>query len=53
VSSSRSASLRSKWEGDLEISFTPIKNMTTGEGGMIVTNNAEYAEKLRMLRPVP
>ena len=37
--------------GDMAIfSFTPIKNMTTGEGGMIITNNEEYAEKLRMLR---
>ena len=37
--------------GDMAIfSFTPIKNMTTGEGGMITTNNEEYAEKLRMLR---
>lgn len=37
--------------GDMAIfSFTPIKNMTTGEGGMIVTNNREYAKKLRMLR---
>ena len=37
--------------GDLAIfSFTPIKNMTTGEGGMITTNNEGYAEKLRILR---
>jgi dTDP-4-amino-4,6-dideoxygalactose transaminase len=37
--------------GDMAIfSFTPIKNMTTGEGGIITTNNEEYAEKLRMLR---
>ena len=37
--------------GDMAIfSFTPIKNMTTGEGGMITTNDVEYAEKLRMLR---
>jgi dTDP-4-amino-4,6-dideoxygalactose transaminase len=26
------------------------KNMTTGEGGMLTTNNDEYAEKLRLLR---
>jgi perosamine synthetase len=26
------------------------KNMTTGEGGMITTNDDEYAEKLRLLR---
>jgi perosamine synthetase len=37
--------------GDMAIfSFTPIKNITTGEGGMITTNNEEYTEKLRMLR---
>jgi dTDP-4-amino-4,6-dideoxygalactose transaminase len=37
--------------GDMAIfSFTPIKNMTTGEGGMITTNNEGYAEKLRILR---
>ncbi len=31
-------------------SFHPIKNITTGEGGMITTGNAELAEKLRLLR---
>jgi dTDP-4-amino-4,6-dideoxygalactose transaminase len=31
-------------------SFHPRKVITTGEGGMITTNNAEYAEKLRLLR---
>lgn len=31
-------------------SFYPTKNMTTGEGGMITTNNAEIAEKARLLR---
>ena len=37
--------------GDMAIfSFTPIKNMTTGEGGMITTSNEGYAEKLRILR---
>lgn len=37
--------------GDMAIfSFTPTKNMTTGEGGMITTNNEGYAEKLRLLR---
>jgi len=28
-------------------SFYPSKNMTTGEGGMITTNNEEFAEKLK------
>lgn len=31
-------------------SFHPRKAITTGEGGVIVTNNDEYAEKLRALR---
>lgn len=31
-------------------SFHPRKAITTGEGGMIVTNNPEIAEKLRALR---
>ena len=37
--------------GDVGIfSFYPSKNMTTGEGGMITTNNEEIAEKARMIR---
>jgi perosamine synthetase len=31
-------------------SFHPRKVITTGEGGMITTNNAEYAARLRLLR---
>lgn len=31
-------------------SFYASKNMTTGEGGMVTTNNDEFAEKLRLLR---
>ena len=31
-------------------SFHPLKNITTGEGGMITTNSAELYEKLLMLR---
>lgn len=31
-------------------SFYPTKNMTTGEGGMITTNNDELNQKMRMLR---
>lgn len=31
-------------------SFYPTKNMTTGEGGMITTNDAEIAERARMIR---
>ncbi len=31
-------------------SFHPVKTITTGEGGAIVTNDAELAHRLRMLR---
>lgn len=31
-------------------SFHPVKTLTTGEGGMLLTNNPELAEKLRLLR---
>jgi len=37
--------------GDMGIfSFTPAKPMTTGEGGMIVTNNEELAKKARLIK---
>lgn len=37
--------------GDLGcFSFYPTKNMTTGEGGMVTTNNEELAEKSSMVR---
>ncbi len=31
-------------------SFHPVKHMTTGEGGMSVTDNAEFAQKMRIFR---
>ena len=31
-------------------SFHPVKHITTGEGGMVVTNNPVYAEKMRRFR---
>ena len=31
-------------------SFHPVKNITTGEGGMVVTDDADFAERLRQLR---
>lgn len=31
-------------------SFTPNKNITTGEGGMVTTNDDELADRLRLLR---
>jgi perosamine synthetase len=37
--------------GDITcFSFYAGKNMTTGEGGMITTNDDDYSEKLRMVR---
>ena len=37
--------------GDVGVfSFYPVKHFTTGEGGMIITNNKELARKLRLLR---
>lgn len=31
-------------------SFTPTKNITTGEGGMVTTDDGDLAERLRLLR---
>jgi perosamine synthetase len=31
-------------------SFTPTKNITTGEGGMVLTGDAQTADRLRLLR---
>lgn len=31
-------------------SFHPVKHITTGEGGMVTTNNSEFARRLRLLR---
>jgi len=31
-------------------SFHPVKHITTGEGGMITTNNEEYAKRMRIFR---
>jgi UDP-4-amino-4,6-dideoxy-N-acetyl-beta-L-altrosamine transaminase len=32
------------------LSFHPVKHITTGEGGMILTNNKNFYEKLKILR---
>lgn len=32
------------------LSFHPVKHITTGEGGMVLTNDGELAKKLRKLR---
>lgn len=31
-------------------SFHPVKHITTGEGGMVVTNNPEYSKRMKMFR---
>lgn len=37
--------------GDLGVfSFYATKNMTSAEGGMVITDNPEYAEKIKILR---
>jgi perosamine synthetase len=38
------------WADITTFSFHPVKTMTTGEGGMFVTDNEEYASKARLLR---
>ena len=38
------------WADMTVFSFHPVKTMTTGEGGMLVTDNDEYAAKARTLR---
>jgi UDP-4-amino-4,6-dideoxy-N-acetyl-beta-L-altrosamine transaminase len=38
------------WADMTTFSFHPVKTMTTGEGGMLVTDNDQYAAKARLLR---
>jgi perosamine synthetase len=38
------------WADMTTFSFHPVKTMTTGEGGMLVTDNDDYAAKARTLR---
>lgn len=38
------------WADLTVFSFHPVKTLTTGEGGMVVTDSDELAEKLRRLR---
>jgi perosamine synthetase len=38
------------WADITTFSFHPVKTMTTGEGGMLVTDNEEWANKARLLR---
>ena len=39
-----------KWSDITVFSFHPVKIITTGEGGMALTNNPVYAEKMRIFR---
>lgn len=38
------------WADITTFSFHPVKTMTTGEGGILVTDNEEWAAKARLLR---
>lgn len=39
-----------RWSDATVFSFHPVKIITTGEGGMVMTNDAELARKMAMLR---
>jgi len=38
------------WADITTFSFHPVKTMTTGEGGMLVTDNGSFAQRARLLR---
>jgi perosamine synthetase len=38
------------WADVTTFSFHPVKTMTTGEGGVLVTDNDEWADRARLLR---
>ena len=38
------------WADMTVFSFHPVKTMTAGEGGLLVTDNADYADRARQLR---
>ena len=39
-----------RWSDMTILSFHPSKSITTAEGGMILTNNLNYYQKLSLLR---
>ena len=45
-----SGKLAGTWGDGSAFSFYPTKNMTTGEGGMVVVRSTEIARRIRMLR---
>ena len=40
----------SKFAKAVNLSFHPVKSMTTGEGGAVLTNSTELSQKIKMLR---
>jgi perosamine synthetase len=48
------ATYKNKWVGSVAdmttFSLHPVKHITTGEGGLVVTDDPEYAERLRRFR---
>ena len=41
---------RTEFADIMTLSFHPVKHITTGEGGAVLTNNDDYAERLRHFR---
>lgn len=39
-----------RWADITTFSFHPVKTVTSGEGGMVMTNDADVADRLRLLR---
>jgi|BarGraIncu00222A_1022003.scaffolds.fasta_scaffold16130_2 UDP-4-amino-4,6-dideoxy-N-acetyl-beta-L-altrosamine transaminase len=39
-----------KYADAVNLSFHPVKNITTGEGGAVITNNEELDKRIKMLR---
>ena len=39
-----------KYADFVSLSFHPVKTITTGEGGAVLTNNKDYAKKIELLR---
>ena len=39
-----------KYSNATALSFHAIKNITTGEGGAVITNNKKFADKIKLLR---
>ena len=50
VLASLNGRMAGEWGAVASFSFYPTKNMTSGEGGMIVTNDADIEHQSRMLR---